>query len=229
MSKIADYICELIPKINNKTMIFFMEILRKVHRKRKYNSYEENRHYFDVHLKSIIENGGFIEDQNSYSDIKYGKYSIKYSGCEIIAAYNALISIKEEFGREFSFPGLISEFEKDGCMLSGKFGTSPKAIYDFFRKEGYNPKFSTKEKEFELIAKEYDSLIFTFYNDRKDIRKEIHTINVTKFSGKFFAHNVYCNGLVLGPFESMGMLLDNINGGKAKGISLIGIIKKKEK
>lgn len=228
MSKIADYFCRKIPGISNDLLLFVLEILRKIHRRYKYNSFEANRKSYIKHIKSVEQNDGYIENQSAYTDLKYGKYTIDYSGCEVIAVYNVLNSVKDDLVLKHDFPKLISIFEKDGCMLSGMFGTSPKAIYNFFVNQGYVTAFSSKERDFQKISEEYDSFVLTFYNDRNDIRREIHTVNVSKFSGKFLAHNVYCNGLVFGPFESIGMLLNNINGGNAKGISLVGI-KKKEK
>ena len=107
--------------------------------------------------------------------------------------------------------------------LGGKFGTSPKALRDFLESKGFTTFFSTMEKDFDTLAAAYPSLIFTMYNDKNDIRKEIHTIHISKKGSMFTAHNVYCNGKVVGPFTSFDELIQNINGGKAKGISLIGI------
>ena len=92
--------------------------------------------------------------------------------------------------------------------LNGKFGTSPKALRDFLKSNGFTAAFTAKEADFAAFAAKYPGLIFTMYNDRNDIRKEIHTIHI---------------GKVVGPFTSFDELIQNINGGKAKGISLIGI------
>lgn len=57
------------------------------------------------------------------------------------------------------------------------------------------------------------------------ISKEVHTVNISKEGGRYIAHNVYCNGKVVGSEASVMGLVGKMNGGKAKGISLIGVSK----
>ena len=229
IKKLTDWFCKTIPKAKNKTIINFYELLRalnklKPKKKKIREALEYNLEKFKDHLEIIRENKGYIEDQNSYTDMKYGKVTMQYAGCEIIATFNAINNILGECTKSLS--EMISEFEKDGCVLSGKFGTAPKAIADYFNKNGFIAKLTLKEKEFEEIAQQSESLILTMYNDFTDIRKEIHTVNVSKSDGKYTAHNVYCNGQIVGPFDSISEIIKNINSGKAKGISLIGIRRK---
>ena len=174
-------------------------------------------------FRSISKNKGYIEDQNSYTDMPYGKATMQYSGCEIFAVYNAAYSLLAH--PLMDLPELISFFEKDGMALGGKFGTSPKALRDFLESKGFTTFFSTMEKDFDTLAAAYPSLIFTMYNDKNDIRKEIHTIHISKSNDQYTAHNVYCNGTTVGPCPSFQELIKSINCGKAKGISLIGIRK----
>ena len=61
----------------------------------------------------------------------YGKKQFNECGCEIIATFNALKDLN--YNNDFSLPLLIDYFEKDGIVLNGNFGTSPKAIENFFR------------------------------------------------------------------------------------------------
>jgi predicted butyrate kinase (DUF1464 family) len=165
-----------------------------------------------------------VEDQNSYTDMAYGESTMQYSGCEIFATYNAMYNINGKVTKPLA--DLISSYEKDGMVLSGKFGTAPKAISDFLEKQGFVTKLTTEEKEFDDIGKKFESMILTMYNDKNDISQEVHTVNISKENGKFTAHNVYCNGKVVGPYASVSEVIKNINGGKAKGISLIGVKKK---
>jgi len=221
-------IYSLIPeKVNNKVVLFFLELLRKLQipikeiSKRNLQSNQDN---ILKHIDIIDIHGGYIEDQNNYTDMKYGKKTIQYSGCEVIAVYNAIFSL---VGRHaFYLEDLIKTFENNGMVLTGRFGTSPKALYSFFNKNGFISRFTSKESEFEAVSSESDSIILTFYNDRKDIRNQIHTVSITKENGYYTAHNVYCNGTILGPCSSVTDLIHEINDGKAKGISLIGIKRK---
>lgn len=227
INKLLNWICSIIPKINNKVMLMFYEVLRKLHRRPKGDislTYWQNKNSFVNHLEQIEKQGGYIEDQNNYPDIKYGKKTISFSGCEIIAVYNVIQEIFTE--KRYDFAKLIEEFEKDGCVLSGKFGTAPIAMADFFKRRGYATEVSIKEKDYKQLENDYDSFILTMYNDKHDIRKEIHTVSISKNGGKYIAHNVYCNGTVTKPYSSINELIDNINNGRAKAISLIGIRRK---
>lgn len=222
-----NFLFAFIPKkISNKTIINAYELLRKTQKLIRNRSKEHltiNQKAFSSHLNSISKSDGYIEDQNNYTDMPYGKATMQYSGCEIFAVYNAAYSLLKH--PLMNLPELISRFEKDGMALSGKFGTSPKALRDFLESQGFTTSFSTKEKDFDMLASTYPSLILTMYNDKNDIRKEIHTVHISKNNNMYTAHNVYCNGMTVGPFPSFQELMKNINNGKAKGISLIGIQK----
>lgn len=226
-NRITQIVYAWIPnRIDNHVVVSVLELMRKVQRlfhkdfsvNLKYN--EEN---FKRHIEIIQKNHGYIEDQNNYADMKYGKVTMKYAGCEIFATYNAVFSLTGK--HEMSLARMIFDYEKDGAVLSGKFGTAPKAISDYLTRLGFITYFSTDEEEFDKIGREYDSLILTMYNDRNAILKEVHTINISKDCETYTAHNVYCNGNVIGPFACVSEVIKNINGGKAKGISLIGIKK----
>ncbi len=224
-------VCAFIPgKINNATVISAFEVMRKQQRLLKKDFTEQikkNKAAVEKHAADIKKNKGFIEDQNKWTDTTYGESTMQYSGCEIFATFNAIWSI---LGKSImSLPEMISEYEKDGMVLSGKFGTSPKAISDFLEKHNFKTELCTDEKDFDEVGKRSESLILTMYNDRDDISQEVHTINISKKDKKYIAHNVYCNGKVLGPFDSVSETIRNINKGKAKGISLIGIRQKKKK
>ena len=208
-----NFIFSFIPKrISNGTIVAVYELLRHIQKLipgRRQEHLAINQQAISHHLHVIEKNNGYVEDQNAYIDMPYGKSTMQFSGCEIFAVYNAMRSLLQH--PVMDLPELIFYFEKDGMALNGKFGTSPKAA------------FTAKEADFAAFAAKYPGLIFTMYNDRNDIRKEIHTIHISKKGSMFTAHNVYCNGKVVGPFTSFDELIQNINGGKAKGISLIGI------
>ena len=227
-ARLFEKVCAFIPgKINNSTVVSAFEIMRKQQRllKKDFSSQiKKNKAAVEKHAADMKKSMGFIEDQNKWTDTAYGESTMQYSGCEIFATFNAIWSM---LGKSImSLPEMISEYEKDGMVLSGKFGTSPKAISDFLEKHGFKTELTTDEKEFDEVGKRSESLILTMYNDKNDISQEVHTVNISKKDKKYTAHNVYCNGKVLGPFDSVSETIKNINGGKAKGISLIGIRQK---
>lgn len=218
-------ICAVIPgKVDNALVVNAFELMRKEQKllKKDFSAQTKaNEESFKSHASALKNYKGYIEDQNNYADMKYGESTMKYSGCEIFATFNAIYNITGK--HDFSLSKMIAEYEKDGMVFSGKFGTAPKAIEDFLKKHGYKTQMATDETQFDAIGKSHDSLILTMYNDKNDISKEVHTVNISKENGKFTAHNVYCNGKVVGPYASVSEVIKNINQGKAKGISLIGV------
>lgn len=229
-AKLFERLCAFIPgKVNNAAIITAFEVMRKQQRlmKKDFSRHlKKNKEAVEAHAADMRRNQGYVEDQNKWTDASYGESTMQYSGCEVFATFNAIWSL---LGKTImSLPEMISEYEKDGMVLSGKFGTSPKAISDFLEKHGFKTELVTNEKEFDDVGKRSDSLILTMYNDKDDISQEVHTVNISKKDKKYTAHNVYCNGKVLGPFDSVSETIRNINQGKAKGISLIGIKQKKK-
>ncbi|MBO4809712.1 MAG: hypothetical protein J5537_11790 [Lachnospiraceae bacterium] len=213
-------ILAFIPKhISNKTILGFMEFLRRI----AHISKRKIRDHLKKNEAIFQSNGteGFIENQNDLKDVSYGKKNLAFSGCEIIAAYNALVKLGGV--SNFSLPKLISEFEKDGMVFGGRFGTSPVAILHFFLKNGYKCDFAHEESAIRRIESKYDSFIVTIYNDRNNIKRQIHTININREMSGLVAHNVYGNGAPMGPFPSFEVLLGSINQGKSKMICIFGI------
>lgn len=217
--------------ISNKAFISFYDFLRKLHKVfkgGKRSPYKKNliknKNGFSAHAREVLCADGYIEEQLAYDDMFYGKKTIRFCGCEIIAVYNALRNIHGK--APISFPEIINEFERDGIVLSGLFGTAPKAINDFLQRHGYRTNFSINIDEFDSISNDFDTMILTMYNDGDDIMQEVHTVCVTGHNGKLIGHNVKCTGKPSGPFESISDMLSKVCHGRAKGISLIGIRQK---
>lgn len=226
-NKFQNMLDGFIPKrVSNKVFVNVYDMLRGFQRlgSKKYELHtEDNRKSFRHHSVDIARTNGYIEDQNKYTDMRYGKVTMKFSGCEIFATYNALKNLHGKSPIELS--DMIKEYEKDGMVLSGKFGTAPKAIKDYLDRHGYRTTFTTKETDYDAFGENNETLILTMYNDRRSIMRAVHTVSITKDKGQYTAHNVYCNGKVVGPYASVTELVNNINHGNAKGISIIGVNK----
>lgn len=141
----------------------------------------------------FFKSGQFIENQNDWESIRFGLSTMKYSGCEIMAVYNALLDLGNSMTAG-NMAELIGEFEKKGAELNGKWGCSPKSIYKYFLRQGYRAVMTTDTAPdvINVVGENSDSIIITAYNDRNDIRKMIHTISVTKEdSGNYTLHNAY--------------------------------------
>ena len=195
--KIIKRLFSFIPKrTSNYTVVNAFDILRNFQkiRGKKFDNLSVNIKNFKGHEAAILSNKGYIEDQNKYADMKYGKATVKHSGCGIIATYNALFNIHGQ--PLMTLSELIKEFEADGIVFNGKLGTAPNAAFDFFKRKGYSVKVETDERLFDEIGEKFHSFILTMYNDASDISRELHSINISKDNeGRFHAHNAYCSFL----------------------------------
>ena len=106
-------------RINNRTVIAVYELLRRIQKLAKSRWKKNltlNQINFTNHRNVIFKNHGYIEDQNNYTDMAYGKATMQYSGCEVFAVYNASYSLLKH--PVMDLPDLIACFEKDGDRKS---------------------------------------------------------------------------------------------------------------
>ena len=222
--RLIQKLCTFIPThISNQTVTMVLEWMCRFERlKKEKNQQQMSRMEACItHMELATARGGYIEDQNKWTDVPFGICTMQYSGCEVIATYNALHYLMGEAVPTIS--EIIAAFERDGILRAGKFGVSPKAIARYVKKQGFRVIFSAKQNRILEIAKEADTSILTFYNDRVDLAKQIHTISITKEKGGFVAHNVCGNGVAEGPFDSVAELMQTIRGGNAGAIAISGI------
>lgn len=180
--------------------------------------------------RSFYARGNYIENQPQWKQVKFGRYTMDYSGCEMIAACNALLSLGENL-TEQGIADIISFFEKRGAALFGGWGVASRAIRRFFEGKGYETVMTCSRNPGEInrMGEEYDTVIITVYNDRKDITKQIHTMNVSKEDESHFVlHNSYrrdrdgsyISGI---PRASLWETIESLHGGAAMPICMIGI------
>lgn len=137
--------------------------------------------------------GRYIENQAEWAEIRYGSSTMAFSGCEIMAVYNALLALGKEMTPQ-DMVELISAFERMGAVLRGKWGSSYYAVYNYFVENGFETTFtcSRNMKRINEIGERYDTIVLTAYNNQYDIRSMIHTISVTKDeNGHYTMHNAY--------------------------------------
>ncbi|MCM1302936.1 MAG: hypothetical protein NC305_09350 [Lachnospiraceae bacterium] len=176
--------------------------------------------------------GHFIENQNEWESVRFGLSTMKYSGCEIMAVYNALLDLGVRMTAQ-DMAELIGDFERKGAERKGRWGCSPGSIRRYLLRRGYRVTMTTRRNPdmIDLIGENSDSIIITAYNDRNDIRRMIHTVSVTKDSGGYYIlHNAYkrINGryAAYGGNSPVGRLWDIIgliSQGQAASICVIGI------
>lgn len=202
-------------KVNNKTVVSFYDFLRFIDKPiHNTKSIAEHKSINDeAVLNHKLAEGQYIEDQNKYTDMSYGAVSMRYSGCEIIAVYNAFRYI---FGREFlTLPELIADFEQNGMVLNGWWGTSPKAIKKYVSSKGLKT-MGYHDKDMLNKLQNKNCVILTFYNDGRDIMHAVHTVCVARESDGYYGHNIYGTGKIVGPFDSLETLFGSINKGHSK-------------
>ena len=184
----------------------------------------------------------YIEYQYKLSTLEYGmqdkdlsdlfldgeKINASHNTCEVIATYNTLLSLGN---KNYDFPSLLSKFEQNGITLNGYFGTSPNALNDFFKSEGYETKMVTGSNDsasFSDLQDDYDSFVVTVYNDKNDVSGMIHTMSITReynyfdMKYEYRLHNSdHSSGYTSG--DSVEEVIKNYNGSNCELISIIGV------
>ncbi len=180
----------------------------------------------------IFNNDKYIENQDLWENVKFGsgkKSNMKYSGCTVIAVYNALLSLND---RNRNIIDLIEYFERKGAALKGDFGIAPSYAYKYFKKHGYDAAYITSRNSNKIrqFGKKYDTFIVNFYWDKRNIFNKLHTINISLDKNGFTAHNMYCRRND-GKYESsrryddLFSAVDNL-GKRTAPIVIIGIRKR---
>ncbi|MDO4490673.1 MAG: hypothetical protein Q4B85_06385 [Lachnospiraceae bacterium] len=217
----GEFLRSFIPRfVDDRVLLWFYDLIRWVRlplQTADSARLEQNRAAYLQHLPSIRKAGGYVEDQQNYGDMTYGRTLLKDTGCEILAVYNALNTLDSSSCP--SLPDMILDFEADGMVLSGRFGTSPRALLRYLIKKGYCAELITDSSCFDTLGQRYSSLILTLYNNREDITEEIHTIHISRSPQGFTAHNASSQG----PVPTVSQLIRMQNHGKGRGICLIGI------
>ena len=97
--------------------------------------------------------------------MKYGRYSMKWNGCEIIACANVLTFL----GRGELLPQIVREFMLNGMTFlfpSGYWGTAPKQLWRFFESRGIAYRSCRRTDELEREAAQAECGIVSFWNNR---------------------------------------------------------------
>jgi len=165
---------------NNVTPAIAHEVLATI-------NYKANQ---QIDLSGYEANGGYINDQSDKnsqaSKIRYGTGTLYENGCEVIAVNNALVSL----GNKKDIRNIAKHFETNGQTLFGIFGTSPFAVGDYFKEQGYQVETFTGDKKiYNLDIPDADTYIVSFWNSDK-VTDMIHTVSVDKLpNGKYKIYN----------------------------------------
>lgn len=244
-----DRLAALVPRyIPNRLVAGVMGLLQMMRKTSKVKVKEnciQNRSILEEQAnvtgrKVFFRPATFIENQRKWDGVCFGRgYTMAYGGCEIIAVYNALLSLGKELSAG-ELAELISRFERKGAVWGGMWGVTPQSLKPYFKKLGYPVKktWSRKEKPINRLGEESDTLIVTSYNNGDDVFDGIHTVNISKDEeGRFHVHNDYryyrdANGSHIfvshGPYDTLYEAVSKLSGGTAASLCVIGVKKASE-
>ena len=123
--------------------------------------------------------GSYINGQGrgAVSRLPFGKFTMDYNGCEVIACYNAL----RVLGKERPLSEVAAYFERRGIFLAGRWGTHVAELPRFFSGLGLHPETLYASSVNNLT--QYDAAfsggkaaVFSFWNDASKLRRGVHTV-----------------------------------------------------
>lgn len=183
-------------------------------------------------IKQIYKAGEYIENQSDWGNVRFGRSDMAYSGCEILATCNALTALGETVSAQ-TVADMIAMYECYGAVLGGRFGTSPYALEEYFRQQGYRVETttSTDTAQINAIGAGSDTVIVNAYNNKNDIMAMIHTVSITRDKKeKFSVHNAYYRDqtnqfAAKGSYGSLQEAVHAISNRNPESIVVIGISK----
>lgn len=230
------FLASFIPQhISNKTVIRVYRILAwiKVPRSVREKNYQHNLQSLKrMNPKLWQDPLACIENQAQWGDVRFGAgrhHNMGYSGCEIIAVFNAQ-KVLRGAGSAEEMTEMIRLYESNGAALWGSFGTSPWAVVQYFKKQGFDVLLSYGEDDtINAIEQKSQVMIATVYNDRYDITRQIHTVCITRGQdGGFVVHNAYFKDrdgtyMASPPYGTLREAVAHISNYQTKLICLAGI------
>lgn len=184
------------------------------HKKTTENNYFINKTYIPS------PDDPLIEDQDGKAGLRYGSKTFAHSGCAAAAVYNALRIL----GDPVPLADIIRHFEGHGAAFFAALGTAPQAAVKYFSGLGYYPIRTSNRRKFRELAENSDVMIFTIMNDRRSIRRMLHTMCVEHNNACFTVHNSHGRAETYPNYDEMMANLGD-GGGKADGVYLVGIRK----
>ena len=145
---------------------------------------ENYKHNSEIDMSEYKEyiNG---QDLGSVAEFKFGNTTMDKNGCEIIATYNALVTL----GAKEDLCKIAAHYESDGQMLNGTWGTNPYAVERYFKQRGYEVSRVEGDNILNNKIPDADAYIFSFWNSDK-VSGALHTVAVRKTEiGKYVFYN----------------------------------------
>ena len=176
------------------------------------------KNYFINNSCKNSDNIEIIEDQTRETGLKYGKKTFSHSGCGTAAVFNALLIL----GIPVPIADIIRHFEQHGASMFASFGTAPQSAVKYLKKHGLHIEKTSNKEQFEALAERSDILIFTIMNNRKSIRRMLHTMCIERNNSTYTVHNSHGRCEKYKSYQDMLFHLGDGNG-KAEGVYMIGV------
>lgn len=183
---------------------------------------QNSRHNAEIlQQQSILET--HIERQCELENLHLGKgYNYAYSGCSIIALFNALKSLGEPTDGQ-KLLEMQGWFETHGMAMFGHFGIVPTAMKRYLLQEGFRVTscFGGSRQQLDLLGEMSDTFVVVVCNGK--IRHGFHAVNIEKLEKNFLIHN----GNSREPNASLSEAVTKVSSRGSWAVYVIGIDKRK--
>lgn len=161
-----------------------------------------NAKHFDVYEGYIAYQGGTIKEGDNddkktlvkMNEMRLGITTFGNAGCEVIATYNALLY----YDKWMDVRDIANDFEADGVILFGAFGSTPDAICRYLNKQGLTATLYTCEEidDYDQYLNGGVGIITFWWEDSLDFENfqrsfMIHTVMLRTVGSKIYAYNMY--------------------------------------
>ena len=142
--------------------------------------------------------------------LPYGKFTMGYNGCEVIACRNAL----ETLGDPASLADAAAWFERRGLFLAGRWGTHVLAIPRFFKSRGFVPRtlYASSVKrpgDWDAAFAGAKAAVFSFWNSAARLRDGVHTVALARGpDGGVLAYNMDTRSPAAAKYRSVAEMIE---------------------
>ncbi|MBQ7566568.1 MAG: hypothetical protein IJT18_05550 [Oscillospiraceae bacterium] len=127
---------------------------------------------------------GLILGQTALRELPYGKCTMDYNGCEVIACHNALRLL----GRPKPLGETAAYFERHGLFRAGKWGTHVSAIPRFFERQGFAVRTFYADECGDFAGR---IAVFSFWNSARRLRSGVHTVALERTADGLRVYNLH--------------------------------------
>ncbi|MCR5303911.1 MAG: hypothetical protein K6E33_05050, partial [Lachnospiraceae bacterium] len=119
-------------------------------------------------------------------------------------------------------PDITRAFESKGVALEGAFGSSPKGMISFLKRQNCDMTIKKPGKDLDPGSLSGKPFIFTAFNDRNNIHSQLHTMAATpEAGGRIVLHNSFETKTGSSVYEDPADVLMNYRKGMGRTVCVI--------